>query len=42
MLSYSRKGYSEAAYRQTTKDFIRLIENAFWHFGGVPKVLVSA
>ena len=40
VLSYSRKGYSEAVYRQTTEDFIRSIENAFWHFGGVPKVLV--
>ena len=40
MLSYSRKGYSEAVYRQTTEDFIRCIENAFWHFGGVPKILV--
>ncbi|MGB7732313.1 MAG: IS21 family transposase [Thermoguttaceae bacterium] len=40
VLSYSRKGYSEAVYRQTTEDFIRSIENAFWHFGGVPRVLV--
>lgn len=40
VLSYSRKGYSEATYRQTTEDFIRCLENAFWHFGGVPKVLV--
>jgi transposase len=40
VLSYSRKGYSEVVYRQTTEDFIRCIENAFWHFGGVPKVLV--
>jgi transposase len=40
VLSHSRKGYSEAVYRQTTEDFIRSIENAFWHFGGVPKVLV--
>ena len=40
VLSYSRKGYSEAVYRQTTEDFIRSMENAFWHFGGVPKVLV--
>jgi transposase len=40
VLSYSRKGYSEAVYRQTTEDFIRCIENAFWHFAGVPKVLV--
>jgi transposase len=40
VLSYSRKGYCEAVYRQTTEDFIRCIENAFWYFGGVPKVLV--
>ena len=40
VLSHSRKGYSEAVYRQTTEDFIRCMENAFWHFGGVPKVLV--
>lgn len=40
VLSYSRKGYSEAVYRQTTEDFIRSMENAFWHFQGVPKVLV--
>ncbi|MFH1266457.1 MAG: IS21 family transposase [Planctomycetota bacterium] len=40
VLSFSRKGYCEAVYRQTTEDFIRCIENAFWHFGGVPKILV--
>jgi transposase len=40
VLSYSRKGYSEVVYRQTTEEFIRCLENAFWHFGGVPKVLV--
>lgn len=40
VLSHSRKGYSEAVYRQTTEDFIRCLENAFWHFGGVPKTLV--
>jgi transposase len=40
VLSYSRKGYCEAVYRQTTEDFIRCIENAFWYFAGVPKVLV--
>jgi transposase len=40
VLSYSRKAYGEAVYRQTTDDFIRCIENAFWHFGGVPKTLV--
>jgi transposase len=40
VLSHSRKAYSEAVYRQTTDDFIRCLENAFWHFGGVPKTLV--
>ena len=40
VLSHSRKGYSEAVYQQTTEDFIRSMENAFWHFQGVPKVLV--
>jgi len=40
VLSHSRKAYSEAVYRQTTDDFIRCIENAFHHFGGIPKTLV--
>ena len=40
MLSHLRKAYSEVCYRQTTEDFLRAIENAFWHFGGVPKTLV--
>lgn len=40
VLSHSRKAYSEAVFRQTTDDFIRCLENAFWHFGGVPKTLV--
>ena len=40
VLSHSRKGYSEAVYRQTTEDFLRCLENAFAHFGGVPKTLV--
>ena len=40
VLSHSRKAYSEAVLRQTTEDFIRCLENAFWHWGGVPKVLV--
>ena len=39
-LSHSRKAYSEATYRQTTEDFIRCLENAFHHFGGVPQTLV--
>jgi hypothetical protein len=40
VLSHSRKAYSEVCYRQTTEDFLRAIENAFWHFGGVTKTLV--
>jgi len=40
VLSYSRKGYSEAVSRQTTDSFLRALENAFWHFGGVPQRLV--
>lgn len=40
VLSHSRKGYSEAVSRQTTDEFLRCIENAFAHFGGVPKMLV--
>lgn len=39
-LSHSRKSYSEPVYRQTTENFIRALENAFRHFGGVPKTLV--
>jgi len=39
-LSNSRKGYSEAVFRQTTDNYIRALENAFWYFGGVPKTLV--
>jgi transposase len=40
VLSHSRKAYSEASFRQTADDFMRCLENAFWHFGGVPKTLV--
>lgn len=40
VLSYSRKGYSEAVHRQTTDEFLQAIENALWHFGGTPRVLV--
>lgn len=40
VLSHSRKGYSEAVLRQSTESFIRALENAFWHFGGVPRTLV--
>ena len=40
VLSHSRKGYSEVVDSQTTENFIRCLENAFWHFGGSPKRLV--
>jgi transposase len=40
VLSHSRKGYSEAVHRQTTDDFLRCLENAFAHFGGLPRTLV--
>jgi len=40
VLSHSRKAYSEVVYRQTAEQFIRCLENAFWHFGGVPRILV--
>jgi transposase len=40
VLSHSRKGYSEAVWRQTTENFIRCLENAFRSFGGVTKTTV--
>ncbi len=40
VLSHSRKGYSEAVAHQTTDEFLRCLENAFAHFGGVPQTLV--
>ena len=40
VLSHSRKAYSEAVTRQTTEAFIRALENAFAHFGGVPRRVV--
>lgn len=39
VLSYSRKGYSEAVYRQDTETFLRCMENAVRHFGGAPLVV---
>ncbi len=33
-LFQSRKAYSEVVYRQTAEQFIRCLEDAFWHFGG--------
>jgi hypothetical protein len=40
VLSFSRKGYSEAVRRLTTESFIRSLENSFWALGGVPQVVV--
>jgi transposase len=40
VLSCSRKAYSEVVPRQTTEAFLRCIENAFVHFGGVTRTLV--
>ena len=40
VLSYSRKAYSEVVLRQTTENFLRCLENAFWQFGGVPQRVV--
>ena len=39
-LSFSHKGYSEVVWRQDTESFLRCLENAFRHFGGVPKTTV--
>ena len=39
-LSHSRKAYAEAVLRQDTESFLRSLENAFRHFGGVPERLV--
>jgi len=39
-LSHCRKSYSEPVFGQTTENFIRVIENAFRYFGGVPETLV--
>jgi transposase len=40
VLSHSRKGYSEAVWRQTSESFIRCLENAFRSFGGVTATVV--
>lgn len=40
VLSHSRKGYAESVLRQSTDDFLRALENAFAHFGSVPRTLV--
>lgn len=39
-LSNSRAGYDEVVCHQTTENYIRALENAFRHFGGVPETLV--
>ncbi len=39
VLSFSRKAYSEAVLRQDSESFLRCLENAFRHFGGVPATL---
>lgn len=38
-LSFSRKAYTETVPYQNTECFIRALENAFRHFGGVPATL---
>src|SRR5882724_8746005 len=40
VLSHSRKGYTEVFWRQTTENFVRGLENALRHFGGVVRTLV--
>jgi transposase len=40
VLSHSRKGYSEVVWRQDTESFIRCVEDAFRHFGGVTRTTV--
>jgi len=40
VLGHSRKGYSEAVWRQTTETFIRCLENAFRYLGGVTRTVV--
>ncbi|HMJ09832.1 MAG TPA: IS21 family transposase, partial [Polyangiaceae bacterium] len=40
VLSHSRKAYSEVVWRQDTETFIRCVENAFRHFGGVTRTTI--
>ena len=40
VLSHSRKGYSEAVWHQDTETFLRCVENALRHFGGVTQTVV--
>lgn len=39
-LSFSRKGYSEVTFQQSSECFLRALENAFRFFGGVPEIVV--
>ena len=39
LLSFSRKAYSEAVFRQDTETFLRCLENAFRSFGGVTQTI---
>jgi len=39
VLSHSRKAYSEAVFHQDTETFLRCLENAFRHFGGVTQTI---
>jgi transposase len=39
VLSFSRKAYSEAVLHQDTETFIRCLENAFRHFGGLTQTV---
>jgi transposase len=39
VLSYSRKGYSEAVMRQDTESLLRCLENGLRRFGGCPLIL---
>ncbi len=39
VLSYSRKAYSEAVWRQSTEQLIRCLENGFRYFGGATRTL---
>jgi transposase len=38
-LSYSRKAHSGSVYHEGTEEFIRCLEDAFWSWGGVPRVV---
>lgn len=40
VLSFSRRGYSEAVYREDSDGFIRCLENAFWHFDGATRTVI--